>query len=297
VHTLISLLLPSRGRPDLVKRFIQSILDTAIHPEAIEVILYLDNDDAENYANLLFPRIKYHCIVGENLTMGGYNDQCLAKSSGNIIMLVNDDLVIRTHGWDEKLREFDNSIPDKIYLVYVNDLFKSNIICTFPILSRRVCELIQDPYPVIYRGAFIDLHVMDIFKRLQKKGQKRIYYLADVVFEHLHYLNGKAKLDKTYQQRSRFIDDQNFFSLIPKREQAAKILANTILNLKSSSDINIQDAQDTQEYFVMPKNIIKLVLFIAKVTIFNKELPWSWRIFLWYRLTGRQLVARYYYAK
>jgi len=43
-------------------------------------------------------------IIGPKLTMGGYDSRCLERSHGEIIILVNDDMVIRRKGWDEKIR-------------------------------------------------------------------------------------------------------------------------------------------------------------------------------------------------
>ncbi len=43
-----SFLLPTRGRPKLVERFFQGIIDTAHSIERIEIILCLDDDDLES---------------------------------------------------------------------------------------------------------------------------------------------------------------------------------------------------------------------------------------------------------
>ena len=46
---MISLLLPTRGRPDLVARLFKSICQTASLPDQLEVIVYADKDDPSSH--------------------------------------------------------------------------------------------------------------------------------------------------------------------------------------------------------------------------------------------------------
>ena len=46
---MISICIPARGRPTIFKRFWDSVLDNASHPDNIEVISYHDNDDPSVY--------------------------------------------------------------------------------------------------------------------------------------------------------------------------------------------------------------------------------------------------------
>ena len=208
----ISLLLPTRGRPALAKRLFKSIAETIAQPERVEIILYADEDDTGSH-HLNSSDFRVVPIIGPALSMGGYNSACLKQARGDIIILVNDDMVIRTPGWDNMIVEMDAGFSDKIYLAYSNDLNKKRSLCTFPILSRRTCELLVEPYPAAYQGAFIDVHLFDIFKRLRHAGFGRTQYLDDVVFEHLHYRTGKADCDETYMRRGRFEDDPTFIAM------------------------------------------------------------------------------------
>jgi hypothetical protein len=284
VPTLISLLLPTRGRPKLCERFFQSVLEQSRHPDAVEIIMYVDDDDTESH-HLAWEGLNIRRIIGPRLTMGAYNSRCLAESQGGIIVLVNDDMIIRTKGWDERLRALDASIPDKVYLAYGNDLFKGGKLCTFPILSRRTCDVLGDPYPTAYRGAFIDYHLLDIFKRLQHRGEDRIRYLEDVVFEHLHFRAGKAEVDQTYTQRGRFADDGDFLGLTRVRDLAARHLYQSIRGETPPA------APPTQSDAV-PQGLVGVLTFITRSILLDGSLPLRWRGFLWYWFIGRQLAAR-----
>lgn len=281
----ISLLLPTRGRPVLAERFFQSVDEMTAHLGRVEIILYIDDDDTGSH-HLDYPGLHITKIIGPRLTMGEYNTACLEKATGDIIVLVNDDMVIRTPGWDDMIVEMDAGFPDKIYLAYGNDLFKKGDLCTFPILSRRTCELLVEPYPDAYQGAFIDVHLFDIFKRLQHAGFNRMRYLDNVVFEHLHYRTGKAVCDETYKRRGRFEDDPTFIAMAGARSSGAKRLLNELL------DEPLPAFQHTkcQEYF--PPGVCSAVRYFSKQLLFDRELPLRWRGFLWYWFIGRYLARR-----
>ena len=285
VSTTISLLLPTRGRPTLVERLFKSIVATAAQPERIEVILYVDDDDIGSH-HLGSQDIRVARIIGPAMTMGGYNNACLQQARGDIIILANDDMVIRTPGWDQAVAEMDAGFPDKIYLAYANDLFKKRSFCTFPVLSRHTCELFVEPYPIAYRGAFIDVHVFDIFKRLQHAGFDRIRYLGDIVFEHLHYRTGKAVCDETYRRRGRFEDDPTFIAMAGARSAAAKRL----LHALRKEPLPPFQRTECQEY--VPSGTASAVRYFSRQLLFDKELPLRWRGFLWYWFIGRYLAKR-----
>src|ERR1039457_2302750 len=90
--TRISLLMPTRGRPAWAERFIRSAFSTASKPDRVEVILYVDEDDVDSH-HLDSDEIHVVRIIGPQMTMGEYNSACLERAQGDIIILVNDDMV------------------------------------------------------------------------------------------------------------------------------------------------------------------------------------------------------------
>ncbi|PTQ67908.1 glycosyltransferase family 2 protein [Pseudomonas sp. GV071] len=280
----ISLLLPTRGRPELAKRFLESVVKTAEALHAVEVILYVDDDDTGSHH--LDGRALYtHRIIGPKQSMGAYNTTCFRASRGQIIVLVNDDMVMRTVGWDTALRAMDERFSDRIYLGYCNDLLKKGGLATFPILSRKTCELLVDPYPAAYAGAFIDVHLFDIFKRLQHQGFDRFIYLNDVVFEHLHYRTGKAAYDDTYKQRGRFQDDSIFICLSTARATAA----NRLLRALNGQPADTTPSDTAVEAPLAPGR--SPLLFYFKRLFLDFDLPLRWRIYLWIWFTLRHSAA------
>lgn len=281
----ISLLLPSRGRPALVERFLRSVVTQSTHPELIEVILCVDDDDIESH-NIVSYELALKLVIGPRQTMGAYNTECLRHASGDITIAVNDDIIVQTRGWDEKVRELDARYPDGIYLGYGNDLFKGPKLCTFPILSRKTCSVIAEPYPQIYKGAFIDVHLMDIFRRLERRGYARIAYAEDIVFEHVHYRTNPDALDATYSGRSRFGDDPTFIGLVEARRLEADRLSALI------SGGTPETVPYPQQSAIEPISLIGIVPLCVRKFLFDSDLPLSWRtyLFVW-------MVARYYFSQ
>ena len=261
--------------------------------DQIEVILYIDQDDLASHelGSKDFSVIK---IIGPRLGMGELNSACLAKAKGDVLMLINDDIVIRTKGWDDAVQATHTEFKDRIYLAYPNDLFKKSKFCTFPIISRRTCELFVDPYPRLYKRAFIDAHLFDIFKRLQHAGYDRIRYYNKVIFEHLHYRTGKASYDATYDyaRKKRFADDPAFIALIGERSLATGRLISAIQGKPVTSNTDMKDNSAQKILNAQPTNIFSAVRLFAHKFLLDNQLPYGWRLFLWYWFIGRYLAVK-----
>jgi len=272
MNARISLLLPTRGRPELLRRFLESVLARSERPELVEVVVYADADDPSSHG-FQVEGLEVRTIVGPRASMGDYNTACLEGSRGDIVVLANDDVVIQTRGWDRKLREMHAAMQDRVYLAYPNDLFKGRGLSAFPILSRTACRLLGEPFPHAYRGAFIDYHLLDIFKRLERHGHLRLIYLEDVVFEHMHYRTGKGDFDEIYGGRDRFGDDATFVRMRDGRNAAAQRLLAAIEGGNAP---------------LPPTAPASTPAELLQVTLLDPELPLAWRLrlFVWFLARG-----------
>lgn len=224
----ITILLPTRGRPFLVKRLFESLARTATDPGKIEIILYLDADDTASHLlghdGLCVIRI----IRPHGSDMGAIFKESYRSSSGRYIMLMNDDAVFVTKGWDERVRAAFMAFPDDIAFVYGNDMDQGEKVPTFPMLSSAACEVMGGVCPAHYRNIHIESHLIDVFRQLKALGHDRIVYLDDVIFEHMHYLVGKAPCDNIYAKKNVDADHQLFIELDEERRYMAKRLAGYI---------------------------------------------------------------------
>jgi hypothetical protein len=241
--TDISLLLPTRARPALVNRLFESVVQTTTLPDNLECVVYIDVDDDAS-CGIERPAFKVSKLMGPaGQTMGNMMRSCYEASRGRYVMLLNDDVVFRTPGWDDRVRLAFQQFPDEVALVYGNDLDQGQSRPTLPFVSRTVCQLMGAICPRGYHNLHIESHLFDIFKQLSDFDQHRLVYLGDVVFEHMHYTVGKAHLDSTYVKKHKQNDDVLFISLDTERHNLAARMERFISTSRPSSTIGLVKAR------------------------------------------------------
>jgi len=231
----ISILLPTRNRVSKVLRLLDSISHTTSVRNAVEVIIYADDDDGPS-REISFDEIPIKRIsAARNRAMGAIYTDCFHASTGRYLMLMNDDVVFRTRGWDERVRQAMAEFNDDMAFVYGNDLDQGGSVPSFPVFPRKVIE-VMGGIPSGYRNYHIESHVFDIFKRVRAAGHDRITYLEDVVFEHMHYMLGKSEFDSTYIKEDVEADCRLFIELDEERDYVARRIVRHIERLKCSGD-------------------------------------------------------------
>jgi hypothetical protein len=221
MRPLFSLIVPTRGRPAQLRRMLDSVARTASHPERIEVVLVIDADDPASLATHSCLAIR-HAVVPPGLTMGALNNAGFAVSAGDYVMLLNDDVIVRTRGWDAIAVGCFRRFPDPFVLLHVNDTLMREHLCTFPLTSRAFYDLAGAVCPSEYERYRIDDHIEDVFNLLAVLGERRVVYLPDVVFEHdnatLHPEAGAIYLSDPAILAA---DAPRFDALLPKRKELA----------------------------------------------------------------------------
>lgn len=265
----ISLLLPTRERTEHLDSFLKSLLENTSCINNIEIIIYIDRDDvaSQKYEN---KKLNITKLIGPKLTMGQYNSVCYQHSVGNTVMLVNDDLIIETKNWDNILKSKLNEFPDDIFLAFPNDGINKRNLCSFPILSRRTCDILVHPFPSLYKRLFIDTHIMDVFIRLNRHEKQRVAYLDEIKFTHLN-LNPHV-YDSCSIQRSNADDDIAFVLLRNLRVSQYRRLKSIVNNEQLPAIVNEYENIDRgRSYFYFLKWFIYQFLF-------DKELPLYYRV-------------------
>ena len=186
-HPALSLIVPTRGRTERLRAFLDSLRSTADRAAEVEVVLVVDEDDPETIAFRHSGVALRTVVVPPGLSMGALNSRGYAAATGDYLMLCNDDVVVRTRGWDSRLRAVFGSFPDGVVLAHVNDGTFKESLCVFPCVSRRYAEFAGGICPEDYRRYRIDDHIYNVFNLLALLGEYRIQYLPDVLFEHQNY--------------------------------------------------------------------------------------------------------------
>lgn len=99
--TRISVLCPTRGRPDFLKRSIESLDWRANHPDRVEYLLAVDSDDA--LPELAYPKRTRVLLAPERYGYGRlecYYNMLAEQAQGDWLFLWNDDAEMQTYGWD-----------------------------------------------------------------------------------------------------------------------------------------------------------------------------------------------------
>ncbi|CAB5093776.1 hypothetical protein D3OALGA1CA_1070 [Olavius algarvensis associated proteobacterium Delta 3] len=270
----ISLLLPTRDRPDLLRRLFHSLAVNTEDPRNVEILLRVDEDDQRSLG-IRAGNIDIVEIVGPRDTMGAYNTDCMRRASGDIMILMNDDLVVRTPLWDNRIRSFTRTVPDGIFLAYPEDMESHGRMCTFPILSRRTCELLADPYPMGYDALNIDQHIYDVFLRLRHMGHNRMFFLDKVIFEHAHFVNGIPRADASYGHKNRYLDSMVFIALRHQRQVSAMRLRSAIENTP------LPPLPAPQPPATPPSNLLSALVRYFQVFMLDHGLPLSRRLLLY----------------
>ncbi len=113
---MISLCIPSRGRPENFKQMSLSVLNNASDPNDIEFVIYRDDDDESVYEYIG----NHKEIRGKRLYADPSINECQKVAAGPIYMLMPDDIIFETKGWDEQVRDAFNKSADKIICVCFN---------------------------------------------------------------------------------------------------------------------------------------------------------------------------------
>lgn len=187
---MISLCVPTRGRPDRFNRMLHSAKAMATHN--IEVCAWFDDDD-ETAA--LYPNdwdVHYGRGPREEHMSNTWN-RAWSLASGDIAMLASDDIIFETRGWDIAVEQAFAQVRDRILMVYTaGDVPRQWPI--LPFVSREWIDAIGELTPPNYPGWFADNFIWSIAAEL-----KRCIFLPNVTIMH-EQLKGS---DQTYRDAER----------------------------------------------------------------------------------------------
>lgn len=214
IFQTISILLPTRGRSKQLDKTIKSIRRNADQPSKVEIIFRCDVDDQETLSylssnNEIFiagPREKGYASLPK------FMNQCARLSTGDIIMMFNDDAIIETKGWDSKLISCANKFPDGIFNIGVNTGLNDNLF-PFSIVSRVFMNALG--YVNDERLLFSDIFLLDVLE-----GFERTIRLKEVMFKHNWAgceTTDKTRLDAQIHENSIVFDGTSGDSKNPKK--------------------------------------------------------------------------------
>mgnify|MGYP003870282443 CR=1 FL=1 len=174
-NTIISVLLPTRGRTAALLKSIQSLIETASNPQRVEILLGIDEDDTDLPVYLkehVAPYLKEHAVeckanifkpLGyENLHT--YVNTLAQSATGEWIFFWNDDGVMLTEGWDDVIESYNGQFK----LLAPKDNHNGHPYAIFPILPRDWFQLMDHLSQNAQNDAWLShiAYMLDIFERI-----------------------------------------------------------------------------------------------------------------------------------
>jgi hypothetical protein len=178
LNAKISVLIVGYNRPEGAMRCVTSARLTADKPELLEIMVVTDETDNLRDRYLTLPEVTSF-VIPEHTTSEKWNF-LYNKSSGDIIIMVADDVIFESRGWDEMLRK---SWPDDGIAVMFSDSSSGIELLEFPIVSRLMIETLgYAAYPGLKHAG------LDTWWQMIGYNLGRLYYLGEVWrLRHHHY--------------------------------------------------------------------------------------------------------------
>ena len=193
----IAILLPTRGRAEMMERSVKSVFELAANPSRVQIMFGFDNDDAigtthfekalqpwldqqgVNYTAMSFAPMGY-------IRLNEYVNELARNSDANWLVFWNDDAVMQTQNWDQEITKHTGEF--KLLAFHTHNDHPYSI---FPIVPRKWLDLLGYLSPHQISDAWLSqqAYMLDIWQRIK----------VDVLHDR-HDLTGNNN-DQTFQNR------------------------------------------------------------------------------------------------
>lgn len=195
----ITLLHPSRGRPEKAYRTAREWIDRA--GVDVEYILSLDySDDLESYmeaSKFIFNRAlgKNYCFINDNKSVVEATNNATQHSSGDILIYLSDDFKCPKDWGQLIIKEFEGVTEPM--LLKVDDCLQrfDAPVLTIPIMNRALYKKLGYFWHPEYKSMWVDCDLYETCKRIGA-----IKYAKHLKFPHEHHSVNKAENDETYKR-------------------------------------------------------------------------------------------------
>tara|TARA_E500000178_G_scaffold296720_1_gene303068 strand:- start:10 stop:693 length:684 start_codon:yes stop_codon:yes gene_type:complete len=212
---MISLLCPTRSRPQAALNLYNSFIKTQKFNNELIFCLQKGDDKIEQYISLFKSHnIASYFIVDSMPTCYLWNQMAL-HSKGDLLTLIGDDVEILTKDWDEKILHASNKFDDKIFVITVDDGRQdkkqgATMRCPHPTVHRKWVEALGYFVPPFFMHRYLDKYTSDLAIEIE-----RFIELPDIVFNHLKFDYAR---DNTGKRSRKWLNyDEYVYKNIAKR--------------------------------------------------------------------------------
>jgi hypothetical protein len=180
-------ILPSRGRPHNINRFIAAYKRT--YASSL-VIVYVDADDPmlKQYQMIRYPEKVMPCVLSTRLGIGGITERAFqVNRHDSYYGFLADDVVPMTHEWDLKLIEAAGTKE----LAYPDDGIYHEAIATHPVIGGDLVRAVGFLSLQGCKSYYIDTFWSTLTHHLGIR-----HYLPDIVYQHNQNHHDQTATDK-----------------------------------------------------------------------------------------------------
>lgn len=197
---MISILCPTRGRPQNMDRMWRSAYENSKEKGELECIFYIDDDDSVSHDKAKKLRKEFggivRYIIGERIVLSQMTNECAKIALGSILHCSGDDVVYQTPCWDTMVNgEFDKS-DDKILFVYGDDGYNGEKLGTHGFIHKNWYNVLGYCFPGTFSSDYGDTWLNEVAGMIRRK-----IYIPELKIEHMHYLAGKGPRDQTMEDK------------------------------------------------------------------------------------------------
>lgn len=193
-HDKILMIVPSRGRPENIRRLAEAWQQTSAG--VADLLVAIDSDDprGEQYAEV-WREVRVTMITDERRRLVGTLNHYATTCGSNYFVtgFLGDDHLPQTPAWDQRFLDELHRLHTGI--VYGNDLFQGANLPTAVVMTSDIIATLGYMAPPGLQHLYVD----DAWAELGR-GIGRLSYLPDVVIEHLHPAARKAEMDASYTE-------------------------------------------------------------------------------------------------
>lgn len=195
MNAAVTMLVPSRGRPESVYRMAEAWEQTDPLQEAKLVWLVdADDPDADEYRDA-FDRHQWMYSVWFPTwqTMVAKVNAAAPLAVTPVVGFIGDDHLPRTSGWASRLAAANDAFGPGIF--YGPDGIQDMKLPTWWAMDTRIVHELGKMIPADVEHLYCDNAVLEL-----GKAARCIWYLPEVMIEHMHPVAEKAEWDEGYRR-------------------------------------------------------------------------------------------------
>lgn len=161
----IAILCPTRARPELFKRMVESAHATASDIKNLRFYPALRTEDLDAYNPYLGCATRVHVMPDGMPTCHKWNFMAegARKEDNKLFMLAGDDMIFTTPFWDKALLDHYNALENKIHVYALRDS-RDPAGTPHPIVSRQYIQAMGYFLPPIFLHWHVDTWTVEIAK-------------------------------------------------------------------------------------------------------------------------------------